>query len=50
MGEEGENISRKSFTKRIRRRSDRTSRSSVAAHGKERDEVGKKKRRRNSSD
>jgi hypothetical protein len=45
MGEEGEDTSRKSFTKRIQR-SDRTSRSSVAAHGKERDEVGKKKRRR----
>jgi hypothetical protein len=42
----GEDTSRKSFTKRIRRGSGQTSRSPVKVHGEERGEVGKKERRR----
>jgi hypothetical protein len=46
MGEEGEDTSWKSFIKRFRTRSGRSSRSPVAAHGEERGVVGKKEKRR----
>jgi hypothetical protein len=46
MGEEGDDTSWKSFKERFQRGSGRSSRSSVAMHGEERGEVGKKERKK----